>query len=67
MNRTESLIILRFSSSVTDSTLVAWNSLLLPTSVTTGVCASSRARIPGSSSAVIPRRRVMPNADIFAC
>ena len=38
---------------------------VLPTIVTTGVSAASRARMPGSSAAVMPRRRVMPKATSF--
>jgi hypothetical protein len=65
-NLTESPIILTFSSADTPRTFVACHSLLLPTIVTTGVCASTSDRMPGSSSARIPRRRVMPNAATFA-
>ena len=47
--------------------VVLYQLQLLPTTVQAGVCADSKACIPGSSAAFIPRRRVMPNAHTFAC
>jgi hypothetical protein len=52
----------RFSSGVAPRTSVTWSSQLLPKIVTTGVAASTSARRFGSSSAVVSRWRVEPNA-----
>ncbi len=63
---TESLIILRFSSSEVRSTSCTWESQLLPTSVTTGAPELSRARTWRSSCGSTSGRRVAPNAASLA-
>ena len=59
-------IIAKFSSSVTPKTSVTCSGHVLPTTVTTGVCASSSWRTCASSSTFTPPRRVMPKAAIWA-
>ena len=63
----ESSIIDRFSSRVVPSTWVTCAFQALPTTMTAGVSASSRARICGSSAAFPPGRRVEPKATSRAC
>ena len=62
----ESCSIARFSSSVVSRMCSTCWSLALPTIVTTGVFASTRARRLGSESALPPARRVEPKAAILA-
>ena len=57
-----SAIIARFSSRVTPRTSVTWKAEVFPTIVTAEVPASTRAFMPGSSAAAMPRRRVIPKA-----
>jgi hypothetical protein len=59
---TESITIARFSSRETRVTFSRWSAQVLPTRQTTGAKEPTRVRSPGSSSAAIPRRRVIPNA-----
>ena len=56
----------RFSSRVVSSTRSTCRVDVFPTSVTTGVSASSSARMLPSSSQRMPARRVLPNAAIRA-
>ena len=57
----------RFSSSVVRSTSVTCSVHVLPTTVQTGVCASSSALMLASSSGLPPTRQVDPKAAILAC
>jgi hypothetical protein len=56
----------RFSSRVVSSTRSTCSADVFPTSVTTGVCASTRARMLGSSSQRFAWWRVLPKAAIRA-
>ncbi len=62
----DSEIISRFSSRVVSRISRTCMSLALPTRVTTGVRASTRARMLGSVSALPPALRVEPKAAILA-
>ena len=61
-NATDSAMIARFSCGSTRTTFSTWSVELLPTSVHTGAKQSARTRRPSSASALVPRRRVIPNA-----
>ena len=62
-----SATIAQFSVTSVRSARSMWRRSDFATSVTTGACASSRARTWGSRSAVVPALRVAPNATSAAC